>query len=49
MALLWMKAFARISAQDRHVELAGVPGPAVADAEVLVRVRAFGGGLHDRY
>lgn len=44
-----MKAFVRTSAQDMHVEQAQVPVPELADDEVLVRVRAFGVGIHDRY
>lgn len=44
-----MKAFVRTSLQDMNVELATVPVPEVAEDEVLVKVRAFGVGIHDRY
>lgn len=44
-----MKAFVRTNAQDMNVELAEVPIPELAADEVLVRVWAFGVGIHDRY
>ncbi len=44
-----MKAFVRTGSQDMRVELAEMPVPEIADDEVLVRVRAFGVGIHDRY
>ena len=44
-----MKAFVRSDAKSDVVALANVPVAEVADHEVLVQVRAFGVGLHDRY
>lgn len=44
-----MKAFVRISAQNNRVELQKVEIPEVDKDEVLVKVQAFGVGIHDRY
>ena len=44
-----MKAFVRIDAASQKVELADVPMPTVDPEGVLVRVEAFGVGVHDRY
>lgn len=44
-----MKAFVRTSAQNQNVELAEMPIPEINDDEVLVKVQAFGVGIHDRY
>lgn len=44
-----MKAYARQGARSSAVALVGVPIPEVGDHEVLVEVRAFGVGVHDRY
>lgn len=44
-----MKAFARVAASSAEVRLLDVPVPEIRSGEVLVRVRAFGVGIHDRY
>jgi NADPH:quinone reductase-like Zn-dependent oxidoreductase len=44
-----MNAYVRLDAASRLVDLADVPVPEVSDYEVLVDVRAFGVGIHDRY
>ena len=44
-----MKAYVRTSAADMNVELAEVHVPEVDAGEVLVKVAAFGVGVHDRY
>lgn len=44
-----MKAYARTSKQDREVKLLDVPIPQIGQDEVLVEVKAFGVGIHDRY
>lgn len=44
-----MKAFVRISPQSDRVELTEVAIPEIGENEVLVRVEAFGVGIHDRY
>lgn len=44
-----MKAFVRVSPQDGRVALKEVAIPAIEENEVLVRVAAFGVGIHDRY
>ena len=44
-----MKAYVRIAAANQDVQLAEVPIPEVGDDEVLVKVEAFGVGIHDRY
>jgi NADPH:quinone reductase-like Zn-dependent oxidoreductase len=44
-----MQAFVRQQATNGEVSRAEVPVPDVGDHEVLVQVRAFGVGLHDRW
>ncbi len=44
-----MRAFVRVGADDQIVEAADVQIPDVGPGEVLVAVRAFGVGIHDRY
>ncbi|GAA0427868.1 NADP-dependent oxidoreductase [Lentibacillus halophilus] len=44
-----MKAFVRTNATTRDVEITDLPVPTIEDDEVLVRVEAFGVGIHDRY
>lgn len=44
-----MRAFVRTDASSDVVALADVPVPEVGEHEVLVGVRAFGVGIHDRY
>lgn len=44
-----MKAFVRIDAESDHVELKEVDIPEIDKDEVLVKVEAFGVGIHDRY
>lgn len=44
-----MKAFVRISAENKRVELKKVAIPEIDKDEVLVKVQAFGVGIHDRY
>jgi NADPH:quinone reductase-like Zn-dependent oxidoreductase len=44
-----MKAFVRISPENQKVELIDVPVPEIKPDEVLVKVEAFGVGIHDRY
>jgi NADPH:quinone reductase-like Zn-dependent oxidoreductase len=44
-----MKAFVRTSSRDQSVELAEVSIPEINNDEVLVKVHAFGVGIHDRY
>lgn len=44
-----MKAFVRINAENNHVELEEVVIPEIDEDEVLVKVQAFGVGIHDRY
>lgn len=44
-----MSAFVRTSERDQRVELADVPIPEIGEAEALVKVEAFGVGIHDRY
>lgn len=44
-----MKAYARTSPQNQRVELLESPIPEITDDEVLVKVQAFGVGVHDRY
>jgi NADPH:quinone reductase-like Zn-dependent oxidoreductase len=44
-----MRAYVRRDAASQVVSLAEVPLPVVGDREVLVDVRAFGVGIHDRY
>lgn len=44
-----MKAFVRTSATTQEVELQDVDIPEIQADEVLIRVEAFGVGIHDRY
>lgn len=44
-----MKAYVRIDAVNQDVQLAEVPIPEIGADEVLVKVEAFGVGIHDRY
>lgn len=44
-----MKAFVRIDAVSQEVQLAEVPLPEIQPDEVLIKVEAFGVGIHDRY
>lgn len=44
-----MKAFARISRENNDVKLIEVQIPSIEANEVLIKVTAFGVGLHDRY
>jgi NADPH:quinone reductase-like Zn-dependent oxidoreductase len=44
-----LKAFVRIDAVSQEVQLAEVPVPEIQSDEVLVKVEAFGVGIHDRY
>lgn len=44
-----MKAFVRINVQSDEVELRDVSIPEIDEDEVLVKVQAFGVGIHDRY
>lgn len=44
-----MKAFVRTSSQNQNIEFAEIPVPEINDEEVLVKVQAFGVGIHDRY
>lgn len=44
-----MKAFVRINAESQEVKLAEVPEPQINSNEVLLKVKAFGVGIHDRY
>lgn len=44
-----MKAYVRTNSQNQTVELAEMPVPEIDKNEVLVRVQAFGVGIHDRY
>ena len=44
-----MKAFVRISATTQEVELQEVRTPEISSEEVLIKVEAFGVGVHDRY
>lgn len=44
-----MKAFVRIDAVDQEVRLDEVPLPEIRPDEVLIKVEAFGVGIHDRY
>ena len=44
-----MRAFLRIDAVSQEVKMADVPMPDIRDDEVLVKVEAFGVGIHDRY
>lgn len=44
-----MNASVRTNPHDQNVELMEVPVPEISDEEVLVKVEAFGVGIHDRY
>lgn len=44
-----MKAFVRIVSTNQEVELREVPIPKIQSDEVLIKVAAFGVGIHDRY
>ncbi|MCW1927580.1 NADP-dependent oxidoreductase [Bhargavaea beijingensis] len=44
-----MQAFVRVDAQNDRIELQEVPIPELDKDEVLVKVQAFGVGIHDRY
>lgn len=44
-----MKAFTRTSATTQEVELLDVNIPEIRSDEVLIKVEAFGVGIHDRY
>lgn len=44
-----MKTYVRIDAANQSVQLAEVPIPEIGEGEVLVKVEAFGVGIHDRY
>ena len=44
-----MKAFVRTSAANQEVELQEVAIPKIQADEVLIKVQAFGVGIHDRY
>lgn len=44
-----MKAFIRIDAIDQELQLKEVPIPVIQPDEVLIKVAAFGVGIHDRY
>lgn len=44
-----MKAYVRTSSADQHVELQNTSIPEINKDEVLIKVKAFGVGIHDRY
>lgn len=44
-----MKAFVRVSSQSDDVKIREMPIPNPSADEVLVKVKAFGVGIHDRY
>lgn len=44
-----MKAFVRINSETQEVEMQEVPLPTITSEEVLIEVKAFGVGIHDRY
>lgn len=44
-----MKALVRKNSQNQTIEMAEMPIPEISDNAVLVEVRAFGVGIHDRY
>lgn len=44
-----MKAFVRIDKNSQEVRLENVPLPEIQPDEVLIKVAAFGVGIHDRY
>lgn len=44
-----MKAYVRLSSENQDVEMQEVAVPKLSEDEVLVQVKAFGVGIHDRY
>lgn len=44
-----MKAYVRVHTQSQEIELTEVPIPNIEKNEVLINVKAFGVGVHDRY
>lgn len=44
-----MKAYVRLDASTQEVRLTEVPKPQIGPDEVLIEVKAFGVGIHDRY
>lgn len=44
-----MKAYVRLDASTQEVRLSEMPKPQVGPDEVLIEVKAFGVGIHDRY
>ena len=44
-----MKAYVRTNSDNQEVKQLDVPIPQVNSDEVLIKVKAFGVGIHDRY
>lgn len=44
-----MKAYVRTGADNQEVIVSDVPVPTIKGDEVLVKIEAFGVGIHDRY
>lgn len=44
-----MRAFVRLDAKSQEVNLTEIPIPEITPDEVLIKVAAFGVGIHDRY
>lgn len=44
-----MKAFVRIDSENQDLKLIDVPVPEIKEDEILIKVEAFGVGIHDRY
>lgn len=44
-----MKAYVRMDAVSQEVKLVDMPCPEILEDEVLIKVEAFGVGIHDRY
>ncbi len=44
-----MKAYTRMDANTQEVQISEVPIPKIQHGEVLIEVKAFGVGIHDRY
>src|SRR5690554_5181810 len=44
-----MRAYVRLDSANQDVRLEGVPIPEIQSDEVLIKVEAFGVGIHDRY
>ena len=44
-----MKAYVRVEAENQEIKFTEVPIPDINSDEVLVKVKAFGVGIHDRY